>query len=584
MKGFIKIYPLLSILLSLFFFSSCTEEVLDSETGRITNTFEYTTTVYGGHDTRVSLNDSYQYIFESGDNLFVKNNDESMYGSLELISGEGTATAVFSGVLICIDDFVPADETALTAVLVSSSDRLHTCTGGKATLNDYPNEFASDLVDAVKKYSHFTSSNTFGAKSFTLSQQSSFMSFSISFADGEDTSTPASIVLKNNDITLRSAELSKTTEHSTVVVSFVAAFPSGTAMESGCLTVDNVDYPLSSPNTSGTLDANSIYSIIRPVNIDLFTVEALEDNMSVTFLFSGDGIQYNKASQNASDFNDRWEDNDKQPISMNAGDRLYFRGKKTQYGNDKNDGGVSGKLLNATGAYTVYGNIMSLMCNDQYEPKTTLSNNYAFRGAFKGDTNLRTGLGKKLKLPSTNTTPCCYDYMFSGCTNITICPIESLPATNGTLHCYWHMFQGCSKMTNAPEIGITSFEGDASCELMFEGCSSLKSAPALPMTTLYAWCYMGMFKDCTSLVNAPVLAAEYLPKNCYKSMFNNCTSLRKLICLATSKAENSSLENWVNGTTNTSDFVFYKNALATSFWSTGNSGVLSNWTVEDYTP
>jgi hypothetical protein len=114
---------------------------------------------------------------------------------------------------------------------------------------------------------------------------------------------------------------------------------------------------------------------------------------------------------------------------------------------------------------------------------------------------------------------------------------------------------------------------------MFNGCINLVSGPEiLPANTLFDRCYKGMFSGCSSLINAPELPATALTEDCYRNMFSNCSSLNYIKCLATDISASDCTSNWVYGVANTGTFVKSPNMLS---WTTGNSGIPSNWTVQD---
>jgi len=558
---------------------SCRKEERALPSDQAYTVIHYTATVNSGLNTRASLTDDKQYIFEQGDRLFITSG-ENMYGFLTLVSGIGSTSATFEGDLTCVDDFEPTDATSLSATLVSINDRIHTCASGKITATSYPDdELASSFADAVSKYSEFTATSTYADQTFTLAQQSSFLLFDVALPYGEDASTDATVVLKNGETNLISASAGKITVGGVVVASFVAAFPSETDFSNASVTVNSYEFSLSSPGSDGKLAANNYYTISRSTFTapDVFTIEALEDNVDITFNFANNGIQYNTSAANDPDFDNNWQDySSVAAITLSsAGDCLYWRGQKTNYGENTNSG--SRKLMDATGAYAVYGNMLSLTCDSSYNPSTPSA--AAFWGAFKDDKNIRTLPDERLTLPST-TAPAnfCRD-MFLNCTGITYCPVDELPATDVYLHSYWAMFKGCTNMITVPTIGATNYNGDASFEEMFSGCTSITTAPELPETDIYAWCYNKMFLGCTSLVNAPVLPATTLKTNCYQNMFNGCTSLQTITCLATSISASGCLTNWVSGVPSTG--TFYKDSNMDD-WTTGTSGIPSGWTVEDY--
>jgi hypothetical protein len=90
-----------------------------------------------------------------------------------------------------------------------------------------------------------------------------------------------------------------------------------------------------------------------------------------------------------------------------------------------------------------------------------------------------------------------------------------------------------------------------------------------------------MFSGCTSLVESPVLTATTLVRYCYNNMFGGCSKLNKITCLATyiGTTFDYMTTNWLFNVSSTGTFI--KNPAMTA-WKTGNNGIPSGWTVEDY--
>ena len=167
----------------------------------------------------------------------------------------------------------------------------------------------------------------------------------------------------------------------------------------------------------------------------------------------------------------------------------------------------------------VYGNIGSLLDPINYSTMTTYSESLVFSRFFE---HMNTVVdASKLILPATTLTERCYDSMFYGCTSLT-------------------------------------------------------SAPELPATTLANQCYSNMFNGCTSLTSAPVLPAETLVSYCYNRMFYGCSKLNYIKCLAHYIGATDCTRNWVTGVAPAGTFVKY---IGNSSWSTGNSGIPTNWVV-----
>ena len=88
-----------------------------------------------------------------------------------------------------------------------------------------------------------------------------------------------------------------------------------------------------------------------------------------------------------------------------------------------------------------------------------------------------------------------------------------------------------------------------------------------------------MFQKCTSLVTAPELPATTLANYCYESMFQGCTNLSSITCLATNILASNCTYKWVDGIAASGTFT---KASSMTSWGTGNNGIPSGWTVEDY--
>ena len=126
-------------------------------------------------------------------------------------------------------------------------------------------------------------------------------------------------------------------------------------------------------------------------------------------------------------------------IDVAAGDKVAFYGKGTEITS------YSGTNITGSGdGFTckVYGNIMSLVDEENFATATTLSANYTFNSLFYDFTTLTDASG--LLLPATTLAKYCYRQMFQGCTALTTAP--ELPATELAQYCYYQMFRDCSKL------------------------------------------------------------------------------------------------------------------------------------------
>ena len=270
--------------------------------------------------------------------------------------------------------------------------------------------------------------------------------------------------------------------------------------------------------------------------------------------------------------------------SVEKGQKVLWKGNGTAMSIATNSTAAanrapSSSIFSSSGEFDVYGNIMSLLCGDNFVGQTSFANgsssnfallfycynmanvakirsakncilpvtvltsncytrmfqasptlintpalsattmaNYCYAAMFNGCTKLTASP----ELPAAILVDYCYYYMFSGCGSLTTAP--ALSATTLATYCYYGMFYGCTSLTTAPALPVTTL-ADSCYSAMFEGCTSLTTAPELPATTLANSCYFWMFRDCTNLTAAPQLPATILTDWCYREMFMNCSNL-----------------------------------------------------------
>ena len=236
-------------------------------------------------------------------------------------------------------------------------------------------------------------------------------------------------------------------------------------------------------------------------------------------------------------------------VTVNSGDVVMWKGEMTPY--TKWPYGIGG--FQSTCNFVAEGNVMSLLYGDNFVGQTDLSEKgYAFWCLFYNCINL-TNIDN-LVLPATTLSEGCYALMFNFCSSLTSIPSDLLPATTLASNCYQQMFDGCDSLTSIPS-GL------------------------LPATTLAEDCYRGMFDYCSNITTAPILSATTLADRCYHMMFYDCPSLNSITCLATDISADGCTGYWVNGVAANGTFV--KNSSMSS-WTTGNDGIPSGWTVQNY--
>ena len=214
-------------------------------------------------------------------------------------------------------------------------------------------------------------------------------------------------------------------------------------------------------------------------------------------------------------------------IDVSAGDRVAFYGNNSYYAGNTNSSYAS--IISGTADCYVYGNIMSLVDEDDFATLETLGHDVTFACLFYNNTHLYNHSWKDLILPAINLRKYCYSSMFYGCTKLTKAP--DLPATSVTQGCYQGMFANCSSLVDIPSTlpatDLAANEASACYNSMFLNCTKITTAPSLPSTTIITNCYFSMFEGCTSLQNniPSTLPGGTLRFCCYKQMFKGCTKI-----------------------------------------------------------
>ena len=268
------------------------------------------------------------------------------------------------------------------------------------------------------------------------------------------------------------------------------------------------------------------------------TIEALEDNLTVTFTntieYTIDGREWIRLKAK----------NKTRPI--NIGQTLSFRGELTP----NSSTGIGTFTINKK--CNLKGNCMSMLFGDNAANNYSLSGkNYAF---YK---------------------------LFYRCTNIVNVDSNFLPATTLADYCYNKMFMGCSSLTTAPELPATTLTQE-SYDCMFSDCTSLVNAPKLSAINLAAYSMCNMFNGCTSLVNGPELLATALIHYCYYGMFTNCASLKNIRCHAKKVDGQFNYHmtgDWLYGVSSSGTFYGHSEYG----WDSGGSGIPSGWTFVELT-
>ena len=206
-------------------------------------TIPYTVTVGGDEaTTRATVDsDNKTLRFAEDDKLYITG--ENIQGVLDLQDGDAgkSSGATFSGDLTYTGSGSPASDLSLTATLVSAQQTVGTQVSvnaaGAVTVKYPTSAYCSSINDAVQKYSNLTGTSTYGARAFTLTQQTAFLNFEITFEDGTATSTSLSAKVNNNSSNICTANVTTTTESTKVVAKFVLPVAAGTTLSSAKVTM-----------------------------------------------------------------------------------------------------------------------------------------------------------------------------------------------------------------------------------------------------------------------------------------------------------------------------------------------------------
>ena len=526
----------------LLLLGSCAKETDLPVPAPETKTIHYSLTVEEGSETRSTLGPDYKHLFEAGDRIYVESTGDDagkMYGflSMSISDGVGQSKASFEGDLTSEDGFTPKAETPISLTLVGPADDLHTIVDGKVTGVNYTDKSASSIEDAVRKYAHFTGSGLFGDYTYTLQQHSSFLVCALSF-DPETTpdGTPITARIYNNssEEAMFTHKAQATDVDGDIEVSWVIPFGQGQSFTNAKMTVsqegkDDVNLKMA----DASFVENKFYTFQRTTYLqNYFTIEAIQDGTKVKFNYSdaNDGFQYSRDGFEWKNY--KTADGS---ITLDKEGHLYFRGKRTSY---QNAGSTNNPLITVEGNKPcyVYGDLMFLMCDAKFKPRTSLVSDFAFQGIFKNCTWLRLKDGEKLTLSATTLSKGCYADMFSGCTGLTSLAGIELPAESTALssRCFDSMFFGCTGITAIPEGFLPWTQLAFACyRKMFEGCSKLNEVPSdlLPAVNLAKACYIRMFWGCSALEVAPDLLATAPAPACYFQLFRNCTKIKYVKCL-----------------------------------------------------
>ena len=267
-------------------------------------TIPYTVTV-GQEEaagTRATVdNDLKTLRFAEGDKLYVSCDTRTdLKGELTLKSDDKNKTsgATFEGSLTYTGDD-PTAGLEIKATLVSAQQRDATDNPGpEVTINstnavvvNYPRNAFYNMDDAVKKYSRLTGTSTYGKKSFTLTQQTAFLNFVITFEDNTGAAYSIGTVVSNGGNEICNSSLLTTNENGKVVLRFVLPVAKGTKLNGATVKFgDRAPIPFGAANQ--TLEGK-VYNVTKTVTLPLNNTTTTWS--AVTYAVPEGGMTFNDA-------------------------------------------------------------------------------------------------------------------------------------------------------------------------------------------------------------------------------------------------------------------------------------------------
>ena len=437
------------------------------------------------------------------ENIYVKQGDTWATGSLQP-EADGT-TATLKG--------------TLSGITIAASDLL-TLQFPRSGALDYTGQVGT-LADIAAKYDYATATVTVASVSATgninpteatttFQNQQAIVKFTLNDKDNNAPISATELIVSDGTNSYTVTPASATSEIYVAIPGITNQTVTLTATTgSGTYTYEKANVTF----TNGKYYAVSVKMAAAPLTVEALTAGTVKVNIGNGSGTLSSGMKYSVNGGAKTTITTTTS------IAVNAGDKVQFygNGTATQVYGDSPEVKIQGDGAGFT--CKAYGNIMSLLDEENFATKTDLPDQkYVFYGLFRDNTALTDASG--LLLPATTLTDACYQNMFYGCTALT-------------------------------------------------------AAPALPATTLADACYYQMFRDCTALTAAPALPATTLAESCYFFMFRGCTNLSSVTCLATEGInQDKSTINWLYGVAASGTFT----AATGAIWPEGVNGIPSGWT------
>ena len=286
--------------------------------------------------------------------------------------------------------------------------------------------------------------------------------------------------------------------------------------------------------------------------LEYFTVESLTDNNTISMVKGPIAANISYSLNGGETWTDITLSSGTTNFgTINTGDTIIFKGNNTRLATAWDNY----NHFNGSGNYKVYGNVMSLLYEDEFlnnsEFDSSVDNHLG--GLFRGSTTLIDA--SNLILPALTLYYNSYNGMFRECTNLVAGP--QLLATQAGEECYGSMFEACINLEVAPEINLVNL-AQGCCKRMFLMDRNSK------ITT-------------PKMTKSPILHVATGVNKCYEEMFKGNGNLTEVTCLLTN--DSTATSNWLSNVSSTGTFI--KSPLKTN-WPNTSSGYPSGWTIEDY--
>lgn len=322
----------------------------------IVKTIPYSVTVNGGAGTRATVADdpsdatTYHKTlkFATGDQLYISSDSRTdLKGTLTLKAGdEGKSNgATFEGSITYTGD-APEGTTEIKATLVGSSNVGVQITDGKVTGVSYPSDaYCDDVAEAVQKYSNLTGTSTYSSKSFTLTQQTAFLNFEITFVDGTAENTTLSTVVNNNSTDICTANVKTKKDGEKVVAKFVLPVAGTTALSGA--TVKMGDKEAISFGASQTL-TGKVYNVKKTRDIPVSSVAINNAPTEALFVNSKGTLTATVLPNDATDKTVTWSSDNPNHVKIDAATGEYTVTGVDGYGSATITATAGGKTATCT--------------------------------------------------------------------------------------------------------------------------------------------------------------------------------------------------------------------------------------------